>query len=193
MLASFSVNAKSNGRSTPADIRAMLRSLLADRFELRARMDTREMPVFALMRIHADRLGTDLQPVQAPDCTPSQMSIESLAALSAAGPRQPGCPRSSKTEPSGAVNKIERGPMAALIDSLAENVTSRPIIDATGLQGMYEWRLRYQMFLPDDPDGPLQAPSVLDAVPEQLGLKLEPRSAPLQVLVIDSIKQPTPD
>jgi len=186
----YTVIAKAPDRVTPADMRAMLRTLLTERFNLRLHSETREIPVFALMRLHPDRLGKNLKPSQVPDCTRFQLSIEGLATLSAPK-RAPRCPSTTKMEPSGAINKVESGPISALIASLGDIVVSRPIVDATGLQGTFDWQLRYQMLMTDDPD--TAAPSVLDAVPEQLGLKLEPRRAPVPVLVIDRLERPTPN
>ena len=192
MSSRFTINAKAAGRATPDEIRAMLRALLADRFSLRLRVETRQGPVFALTRLRADRLGNGLRAIQAPDCKPYRMSIEILARLTSEGLRSR-CPRTSKMEPSGAINKVESGTIAVLIDSLAETVVSRPIVDATGLEGMFEWHLRYQMVQPADPDARIEAPLVLDAVPEQLGLVLDPRTGPVEVFVIDQVTRPTPD
>lgn len=190
MASRFTINANTERPSTPSEIRVMLRALLADRFGLRLHQETRQGPVFALMRLHQDRLGKDLRPTQAPECKPSPMSLEFLGNL--AQSLKSRCPSRSEMKPSGAVDKVESGTMAVLIDSLATVVTSRPIVDATGLRGMYEWRLRYQMLVPD-PDAPAGAPSVLDALPEQLGLTLEPRTGPVDVLVIDRMDRLTPD
>ena len=186
----FTVIAKSSGNVAPADIRAMLRTLLAERFNLRLHSETRKIPVFELMRMHPDRLGKNLKPSQTPDCSRFQLSIEDLATLSG-GKRAPRCPSTSKMEPSGAINKVESGPISALISSLGDVVSSRPIVDATELRGTFDWQLRYQVLMSNDPDA--DAPSVLDAVPQQLGLKLEPRQAPFPVVVIDRMERPTPD
>ena len=192
MASRFTINAKTPRPSNTADIKVMLRALLTERFGLKVHSETRQGPVFALMRLHDDRLGNDLHPSQAPECKPSPLSLDLLGNLTPEALRAR-CPSISRMEPSGVIDKVESGTMAVLIDSLATIVISRPIIDATGLQGMYDWRLRYQMLVPDDPDVPVDAPSVLDAVPEQLGLKLEPRIGPLEVLVVDNLERPTPD
>lgn len=71
-------------------------------------------------------------------------------------------------------------------------MVSRPIVDMTGLQGSYHWRLRYQMVVPNDPNV-TEAPQILDALPEQLGLALERRTGPVDVFVIDHVERPNPD
>jgi uncharacterized protein (TIGR03435 family) len=67
----------------------------------------------------------------------------------------------------------------------------RVVLDRTGLQGGISLELKYT---PQDstalPDGP---PNIFTALREQLGLRLEPARAPVQVVVIDSLQKPTPD
>ena len=65
----------------------------------------------------------------------------------------------------------------------------RPIIDATGLAGNYEWMLSGAFGPNPSPD----APGIFTALQDQLGLKLETRQAPVEVLVVDSVQLPTPD
>lgn len=193
LLASrFTVNAKASRTANPAEIRAMLRTLLAERFNLRLRPETRQMPIFALTRSHKDRLGRNLQPIAAADCNPFwRISVETFAELSQGGVTTR-CARTLKMDPDGAMNKEEIGPIAVLIGSLEDVVISRPIVDATGLDGWFRWNLRYQMEVPEDPDAP-QAPFILDALPEQLGLTLERRTGPVELFVIDNLQRPTPD
>jgi bla regulator protein blaR1 len=74
----------------------------------------------------------------------------------------------------------------------------RPVVDQTGLAGSYDFSLNW---LPDrsgNPSGttePLdtQGPSFEEAFKDQLGLKLKPIKAPIQILVIDHVEQPSPN
>jgi uncharacterized protein (TIGR03435 family) len=76
---------------------------------------------------------------------------------------------------------------------------SRPVVDRTGLTGGYNFELTWTpdeapppgVTLPSwyDPNGP----SLTTAVQEQLGLKLEATTGPVEVLVIDSVERPTED
>jgi uncharacterized protein (TIGR03435 family) len=72
----------------------------------------------------------------------------------------------------------------------------RVIVDRTGLQGRYDFDVKFT------PEGELTAaadrgpdimPSLYVALEEQLGLKLEPQRAPVDVVVIDSIQRPVED
>jgi uncharacterized protein (TIGR03435 family) len=92
-------------------------------------------------------------------------------------------------------------PVATLSD-----LTGRPVIDKTGLTGLYDFTLKYSPELGrvagplgflgpgapaavTDPD----APSLFAALQEQLGLKLEHARGPVEVVVIDKLEKPTLD
>ena len=67
----------------------------------------------------------------------------------------------------------------------------RPVVDRTGLTGSYTWTLEWA---PDDsPDVNGDLPSLMTALVEQLGLKLEPARGSVEVLVIDHVEPPTPN
>jgi uncharacterized protein (TIGR03435 family) len=77
--------------------------------------------------------------------------------------------------------------MSALVGILASN-TERVVIDETGLQGAFDVTLEWSR----DQDGQ-DRPSIFGAVQEELGLRLEPSRAAIDVLVIDHIEKPTAD
>ena len=79
------------------------------------------------------------------------------------------------------------GPIARLTNRI-QSFVDRPIIDATGLTGTFEWTLSVNLVAISDDVG---LPPIFGALQEQLGLKLEPRTAPLEVLVVDSVEMPT--
>jgi uncharacterized protein (TIGR03435 family) len=68
-------------------------------------------------------------------------------------------------------------------------VFGRPVIDRTRLQGFYDLELTYT------PDAPVavtsNAPTLLTALREQLGLRLDSTTAPVEVLVVDAVSAPT--
>jgi uncharacterized protein (TIGR03435 family) len=81
-------------------------------------------------------------------------------------------------------------------------VLGRPVIDKTGFTGLFDARLD---FLPDEvteglpapPPGAAGAspdsntPSILSALPDQLGLRLESTKGPVEVIVIDHVERPS--
>jgi uncharacterized protein (TIGR03435 family) len=173
---------------------AMLRSLLAGRFKLRVRHDIRPMPVYALTLAREDRrLGAELR-ASAIDCT-----AERERARQAGQPFTPAtAPRDAKGRPvcwgtfesgtPGAQTIRGVGPLSDLVRGL-QAVVDRPISDATGLDGIFEWHVLFASGANPNPD----VPSVFTAVEEQLGLKLQAQTAPFEVLVIESVERPTPD
>jgi uncharacterized protein (TIGR03435 family) len=99
-------------------------------------------------------------------------------------------------------------PLAVLVQILSQ-ATSKTVQDKTGLTGLYDFELTFDpaVFLrtasqlginiPQPPAGvnlpPSDTPSLLTALREQLGLKLDSTRGPVEVLVIDSAEMPTPD
>ena len=68
----------------------------------------------------------------------------------------------------------------------------RPVINKTGLQGCVRHQIRSHALIPAQPPDPDPADiSVFEAVQDQLGLKLEPQKAPIDVLVVDHVEKPT--
>lgn len=78
------------------------------------------------------------------------------------------------------------------IDGLAERlsrVTSLPVVNQTGIDGIFDMKL---VWTPDgeNPKGPGSPPALVTAIQEQLGLRLETKRTPVQVLVVDHAEKP---
>jgi uncharacterized protein (TIGR03435 family) len=192
----------------PGPFEIMLRNLLAERFRLGVHSEAREMPVYALVRSRRDgKLGPKLQPVS-----------EECAAKVAdfiGGRRRPtidDLQRPGQPVPCGALqmspNNIESGgaTMAQLAEWLSEpRMSGRLVQDRTALTGIYHVSLRWtpsglvqsdapppdQVLQPNGVPVDVTDPALFTALPEQLGLKLTPTRAPLDVLVIDHVEHPT--
>jgi len=68
---------------------------------------------------------------------------------------------------------------------------SRVVVDKTGLTGKYDIVLKWT---PDNQQGtPDAGPTLVDAIQEQLGLKLEPTKGPVNALVVDHVEKPSED
>ncbi len=63
-------------------------------------------------------------------------------------------------------------------------IIGRPVVDRTGLSGIYAYSLEFARSEQED------RPSIFAALPDQLGIKLEASRAPVEVLVIDHIERP---
>ena len=172
---------------TPPDqVNLMLRALLIDRFQLAARLESREVPVYALMMNRADRApGPNLKP-GLPECGPDKST-----------PLPPQCGRGM-----GAGHaQFGSYDMATLAKFLGFSAAvGRPVVDETGLTGRYSIDL---VFAPAPVAPPVNgaappaadsdAPSVFRALQDQLGLKLESRRGSANVLIIDRVEPPAPD
>jgi uncharacterized protein (TIGR03435 family) len=67
-----------------------------------------------------------------------------------------------------------------------QDALGRPVVDDTGLEGRFEWSTRYR---PEHHE--IDAPLLVDAVRQDLGLRIVPRTGPYEVMVIDSVSAPT--
>ncbi len=82
--------------------------------------------------------------------------------------------------------------MQELIDRQLSLYTERRIIDKTGLAAPYDFTLEFAVENPRSGQeaGPNDGPALVTAVQEQLGLKLEPGTAPFDTVVIDHAERP---
>jgi uncharacterized protein (TIGR03435 family) len=165
----FDVNAAFEGERTPARLNAMMRTLLEDRFALKAHHETRELPIYRAVLARKDG-GTG------PELVRSTLD----------------CQASGRATPCGM--RLSRGSLLMGARSVryflnsVESFVGRRIVDETGLTGEFDIKLEWSR-------GPNDAtrPEIFTALQEQLGLKLEASRGAVSVLVIDSIERPTPD
>jgi uncharacterized protein (TIGR03435 family) len=162
--------------------RRMMQNLLIERFKLVTRREVRDIPTYALVFARADRrLGPQMRPSSA-DCAALLAAFKATGAR--LGPESPTCGlRPFRGQ--------YRGTGVSLTDLARALATSgRPVIDATGLTGSFDFELTWT---PDGAPAPSDGASLFTAVQEQLGLRLEPRQTPTNVLVIVSAERATPD
>ena len=73
----------------------------------------------------------------------------------------------------------------------------RPVVDRTGLVGSFDLNVEYQPDLAQSPGANSQpdnvGPTFLEALREQLGLKVESQTGPVTALVIDHVEKPMPN
>jgi uncharacterized protein (TIGR03435 family) len=192
----------------------LLRSLLADRFKLKTHTESRELPLYDLVLARSDgRLGPDLKPSTSECSKADELAAEQGAALAKGDVASfIGKPRacSVSTDTSGGpLNLMMRGDgqETKQIAEILSHFTSRTVRDKTGLTGRYDFamKLDLQMVLAlaqrmgaNIPAAAANIPqsdgsSLMTALNEQLGLKLESTRGPVDVLVIDSVEAPAPD
>jgi uncharacterized protein (TIGR03435 family) len=171
-------------------VRLMLQTLLEERFSLRVHRETRELSVYELVKARADgQLGPGLRPSTA----------ECLKFVNGRSP----CGMDFRE---GLIRGTGMGWGAGEALSLNIGVWDRPIVDRTGLAGSFDIDLKWTPDPAQSRDDsqaaraaaavaatPGDRISIFTALQEQLGLKLQPARAALEVLVIDRLERPTPD
>ena len=173
-----------------------LRSLLADRFQLVVRKETRQLPIYAIVLARGDgRLG--------PQLTRSAIDCAALRAAREKGDTTPLPAGAQACGAQGRIGSIQmRGsPLSDFAARLAERL-HRTVVDRTGLTGAWDLSLTYtpdpeqivtavaQGVQPQfDPNGP----SFFTAVQEQLGLKVEAATGPVEVLIVERADRARPD
>jgi uncharacterized protein (TIGR03435 family) len=187
----FDIQARGPQGAPDSDGPRRLQSLLAERFALKVHRETRDRPSYALVLARANgSLGPRLRQSQGP----------SASGLGNGQCTPPGPPGPFNMRLCGVT-------MAQLVDRYLQMYTDRTVIDRTGLAGGFDLVLHFdnrpipgvglggglppspQAAEPPAPD----AVSIFTALEEQLGLKLEPQTAPVEVLVIDHVERPTPN
>ncbi len=165
----YNIVAKAEGDGTPtrAQFRLMMQSLLEDRFNLKFHREMKTMPVYALV---VGKHGPKFQKSAADAVSTSRVGVN--------GRNQ--------------TLTLAKATVASLADDIGNAFgVDRPILDETELTGTYDINLEatpeFRINRRSDP-GDI---SIFTAVQEQLGLKLEPTKAPVQVLVIDHIETPS--
>jgi uncharacterized protein (TIGR03435 family) len=146
--------------------RRKLQSLLTDRFSLVVHHETREMQEYAL-RVE------DARTKLVAEKSPPTQNFTGI--------------RSSCGHMTGTYAL-----MANLTVYLSRQLR-RPVVDATGLTERYNFQLSWTPELAPCADSADNAPSIFTALQEQLGLKLESRRGPVDVLVVDRAERPTED
>jgi uncharacterized protein (TIGR03435 family) len=159
----FDIVAKLPRHTGDSETGARLQRLLADRFKLAVHRETKEFPVYALVQ---GRSGSKLKAVEDKDGHNTNSKNGRLTA--------------------------QRISMARLAEFLSRQM-ERPVVDMTGLTGVYDLTLEWS---PDDgmkgdkPAGDVPpGPDLLTALQQQLGLTLRSQKAPLEMIVVDHVER----
>jgi uncharacterized protein (TIGR03435 family) len=193
------------------EVMPMVRALLIERFKLKTRTETRQLPVYSLVVARDDRrLGDKLQPSTA-DCSGAETEMQKrlealgkggLAALASLRPRN-GEKLPCSIMPVGIGGFRGEGQRMATLVQILTPLVGRPVHDKTGLTERYDFELTFDpsVFLqlagqqgialpPGLTLPPSDNPSLVTALQEQLGLKLESSREPMPVLVVESAELP---
>ena len=166
----YVINAKAAGEGALAmdQARRMLQTLLADRFQLKLRRETKAVPVYDLV---VGKNGPKMK-VSSPDTKPATDLLSASNALWRI--------------------KWSNLTMADFVNRIRSNF-DRPLLDKTGLSAGYDFTLEYSRSSPDlvAPGGPDAYNTIFSAVQEQLGLKLVEAKEPVETVVIDHAERPS--
>ena len=164
------------GELNQSQTKLMMQKLFAERFGLQVHEEKRKMATFVLS---VSKDGPKMTKTTDASLEPSQLLY-----------------------PSGAI--IGKSlTIAALAEMLQNYVFSKPVVDKTGLDGRWDFTLKWSPDNTQFPDAPESArhptddanawPPLFTAIQEQLGLKLEAEKADVKVLVVDHVDHPSPN
>lgn len=178
----FDIEAKAaNGAVRKDEMRLMLRTLFEDRCQLKMQTETKEMPVFAVV---VGKNGPKLEKskTEAKDCETAAVPCHVFMGGQGRGLHG---------------QAVDMADLAMSVENWAE----RPVVDKTGIRGLFH--IETKPWLPMNP-GPPPPPGTkgedgsdvvdlptLFGVFEQLGLRLEPQRAPVDIFHIESIGKPS--
>ncbi len=171
----YDIDARSEGDAVPSSdqLREMLRTMLADRFQLKLHKETREFPVYFLA---VGKGGVKLKEVPPEDPNKEKQQ--------ASGATRPVRSFDSTANPA----PVLRGKIGDIVQ-LASNFLDHPLIDKTGLTARYEFVWNEQELREEARSGK-PAPSIFPMM-RQFGLNLQATKAPINVVVIDKAEKPS--
>ena len=155
----YDVTAKMPPGATQKDVPKMLQKLLADRFRLSIRRETKDLPIYALL---VSKRGPK---TEAPDAKDAPKTLAD-GTVTMRG--------STVSE-----NHIDLYGAPMTLDDLAEllsGAVDRPVLDFTGLKGEFQFKMQWTGS---------EDSTIFTALPQSLGLKLEARKAPLESLIVE--------
>lgn len=187
----YAIEARAEGSPTKDQMRLMVQSLLAERFKLAAHFETRIFSAFALTLAKPGKTGPKLRPhsegvpcegtpddrVFPPVCDVVMVNVD------------------ANNIAKGGSRNTTMALLAGLLPGMGR--LDHPVVDRTGLTGRFDFTIEFapEFSRPSspagDPEPELPGPRFIDALREQLGLKLESTRAPLLLLVIDHVERPT--
>lgn len=153
----YNISAKASGAALDDQLRLMLQTLLVERFQLTFHRQTREMQVYVLTVAKGGPKFHESQTEGAPVVNPdkSRMTMD-----------------------------VKGMPASQVVDTLSK-VLHAPVLNNTGFTGRYDISVNMARYLPDGstPFDPVS--TIILAMQEELGLKLESKKMPLDLLIID--------
>jgi bla regulator protein blaR1 len=176
----YDIQAKAEHAVKRDEMLRMLRALLADRFKLVVRQETKEAPVFALS---VGKGGPKLR-------------LSSLPEGESGSPRTPSRAGGTELKSGHLVFRDESMADFAWALSRMGGIGDLIVVDQTGLEGRYDFELVFErdnvpMAGGGEPAARPEAPALFAALQEQLGLKVESKKAMIEFLTIEHVERPS--
>ncbi len=214
MTDAFDVQARTdNEHVTKDEMRQMMQALLADRFKLSVHHENRDLAVYAAVLVKPNTLGPHmrLHPADEP-CSniappPGGVRVREIPSGKAGAPPPPppgtvlgGYPLTCggfANMPPEVPGHRREGARNMPIPTMVTAFTGlgnlgRPVVDRTGLTGNFDWVIEFRQNVPGaeiDPDVP--GPVFVDALKNQLGLRLEAEKASIPFTLVDHVEHPS--
>lgn len=193
----FDIQARAAGNPTKDQMRAMMRTLLAQRCKLAMHEEAKEVPVFALALVKPGTPGPLLQQHPAgadcpPDAAPNLLADDKRFPLRCGG---------NIIMPASAPGLVHLGARNVTMPFIANLLSgpsraARPIVDKTGIEGRFDFAIEFAPgTLSANPDSPAQpdlaGPTFEEALKAQMGLKLESQKGSITIFKVDHIERPS--
>jgi uncharacterized protein (TIGR03435 family) len=170
----YTIEARTESRIPPGIIRGpMMQAVLEERFGLRVRRETRAAPVYHLV---VAKGGPKLKRFDGSCISVSDFSKE----------EPPPDPRQCRN--TGTATSRDWKGMSIdnlVLAFLLPGIVGRPVINRTGIEGLYDIHLDFSM------DGTGDYPAIPAALEQQLGLRLVPARGTREFLIIERVGRPT--
>ena len=191
----YDIQGRATGSPTKDDMRAMVRTLLAERFKLAWHFEPREEAVLELLLAKPGELGPQLvrhgadQPCEQKSTITGDRTFDAIPCGSAGlvSATMPGRARLA-----GRAEPIAR--LAAVLSNNGFAGIDRVVVDHTGLAGDFDFVVEWAVPPNADPQARVSddaGPPLDLALRRQLGLVMRPARAPVETLVIDHIERPS--
>ena len=208
----FDIQARAHATTTKDEMRLMMQSLLADRFKLVAHFETRQTHIFALVLVKPGSTGPMLKAhLDNPPCADLSRVPAPIEPANGGLPGVCGAfgMRQLAGHTAAGARNITMEQFAENLPMLALGSLDRPVIDETGLSGRFDFSLDwtpqsgngFESMAPapvastsqSNVQSDFQESPLLDALKEELGLKLEANTGFVRQLIIDHIEEPSPN
>jgi uncharacterized protein (TIGR03435 family) len=199
----YSIVAKAPSGAGSEQLNAMLQNLLASRFGMVVHWESREMAIYELVvakgglkmkEAEKAPAGAEAQPEPAANGRPpAPQMTHNKDGLPEFPPGVPGMfATAGGTPPDRFAWVTARMQTIGSLLNMLQFQIGRPVVDKTGLTGIYDFNLRYEGGSAASPSADAASdpePTLFEAFEKQLGLRFEAKKGPVEVLVVDKVNR----